>query len=145
MRDLPIHQVPPATSLVDIQLDPTGDIGVVGGDLKVCTDLDAIEQGIRWRLLTRRGSWYLEPGCGTELDRMYGAANTRETAEMIEMDIAIALSHDGFLNVGEYSIDIVPLSESVLSVTIDVHAEGIAVAFDLDLGDMKIRNWRRLG
>ncbi len=151
MRDLKVKQV--ESDVVDIQLGPDGDVAVVGGDFALCTDMDAIEQAIRFRLLTQLGSWPLVPECGSALSEYAGAPNTAETGEVIRAEILRALTHDGFLMFDEVDVEVAPISPDTLYVLITVQMPPIALQmqeyrtafqFELSLITGGLSGWQRV-
>ena len=49
-----------STDPIDLLLDQDGDLVITGGRLQFSTGLTAVVQGIRIRLLTFRGEWFLD-------------------------------------------------------------------------------------
>ncbi|GIV21971.1 MAG: hypothetical protein KatS3mg023_3722 [Armatimonadota bacterium] len=148
MRDLTI-QTARVDRFVDIQLEPNGDLKLLpNGDLALDDDIDAVEQAIRWRLLTELGSWYLEPECGSEILSFAGRPNSPETAQLVESEIYRALSHDGFIMPDEIEIHTAPLDASRMTVILMVRealgVERAAFQFELNLISGELTGWQRI-
>lgn len=146
MRDLSVRQVDP-TRLVDIQMEPNGDLKVLNGDFALCDGTDAIEQAVRWRILTPLGSWGLAPNCGSRLLDYASSPNTPPVADMVAAEIERALTRDGYLGPGELQVEVAPISTYELLVLLRVahfSENPITVRFDLDLRTGQISNWTRV-
>lgn len=148
MRDL-TPQNAPDTSPVDIQLEPNGDIRLLdNGDIALDSGADALEQAIRWRLMTYLGSWALEPQCGTRLVDFAGAPNSERTAMQIQGEVYRALSHDGFLMPDEIDVQVFPIAHNRMAVVMllnpSVVGDRAAFQFEIDLVTGELDGWQRV-
>jgi len=148
VRDLTTRNAFP-DRIVDIQLEPNGDIKVLpNGDIALDNGIDAIEQAIRWRILTELGSWPLAPECGSDLRRFGGQPNLPEVADALQAEIYRALGHDGYLMEDEVDIYVAPISSSRLVVIIQVKeslvSEAGAFQFEFDLITGELSGWQRI-
>lgn len=110
--------------LWDIALGADGDL-LIGpdDDLAISVDEDCLLDNIHWRLRTALGDWVLEPKCGASLERFVGMPNSREVGTAIREAVDYALSHDGYLSLNDYRVDVVPLSPDTVGVYIFVRSE----------------------
>lgn len=148
MRDLTPQSVRTDT-FVDIQLDPNGDLKLLpNGDIALDDDVDALEQAIRWRLMTQIGNWALEPQCGTDLEGFAGRPNNEQTAEDLRAEIYRALGHDEFLMADEIDVQVAPISSSRMAVILMLRTgltvETAAFQFELDLITGELSGWQRI-
>lgn len=148
MRDLTPQSVRTDT-FVDIQLDPNGDLKLLpNGDIALVDDVDALEQAIRWRLMTQLGSWALEPECGTDTESFAGRPNNEQTAEELRAEIYSALGHDEFLMIDEVDVQVAPISSSKLAVILMLRTgltlDTAAFQFELDLITGELSGWQRI-
>jgi phage baseplate assembly protein W len=148
VRDLLMQQVR-ADNYVDIQLGPNGDLGLLpGGDLALVDDIDALEQAIRWRLLTQLGSWSLEPDCGSQLHLFAGRPNNEITADELQAEIYRALGYDNFLLVDEVDVYVAPLDANRMTVIIMINPglveDRAAFQFEIDLITGELSGWQRI-
>lgn len=148
MRDL-TPQSARLDTFVDIQLDPDGDLKLLpNGDLALTDDIDALEQAIRWRLLTQIGSWSLEPLCGTDMEGFAGRPNDEATAEELAAEIYRALGHDEFLMVDEIDVQVAPISSSRMAVVMMLRdgltVDSAAFQFEIDLITGELSGWQRI-
>jgi len=86
----------------DIKLSPNGDLALTGTNWRD----DAQQAYIR--LMTEPGDWTLYPSLGTELSKLYGEPQTRETAEFGKALIRAALNREGRFNGKQITINAVP-------------------------------------
>ena len=148
MRDLTLQQARP-DRFVDIQLEPDGNLKLLpNGDLALDDDIDALEQAIRWRLLTQLGSWSPEPECGSRLMAFAGSPNNEDTAELLRAEVYRALGHDGFLMLDEVDIYIAPMDSRRMAVVImvnpDIGVERAAFQFEIDLFTGELSGWQKI-
>lgn len=107
----------------DVYLNQTtGDIELSAtGDIKYVTDDDVLMQGVLFRLKTFAGDYEYEPQCGASLVDYVGEANTSETAAIIKERVISTLTHDGFVELSELSVDVLPTSSSAIAIIAQVN------------------------
>ena len=149
MRDLTPQSVH-LDDYVDIQLEPNGDLKLLpNADIALDDGMDALEQAIRWRLLTQLGSWSLEPECGVDLEAFAGRPNSPDVADDLVAEIYRALGHDQFLMADEVDVQVAPLDRTRMTVIILVRspltADRAAFQFEIDLVTGELSGWQRIG
>lgn len=75
-------------------------------------------QEIKARLNYNRGEW--PNNLGANITDFNGKENTRENAEKIKLRMTTELTRNGFLNIKDFNITIVPLSSETLLAIINI-------------------------
>lgn len=102
---------------VDLYFTYGGDFDIdANGDLKDTSKLfgQAILQEVRSRLKSKNGEWKLEAGIGSNVEDLLGQPSTSSTIAEIVSAITTSLTFDRFLNVGEFEIVPLRLTDSIL-------------------------------
>jgi len=74
-----------------------------------------------------------------DLDLFVGEKNTEEVAERMKTKIIDAMTYDGFLLPGEFTIDIVPIDEFSIGILSEIQNVGtISLIFDYNEGIVEV-------
>lgn len=125
--------------ITELKLTPEGDLRLNNqNDIDICFNGEAVADHVMIRVKSLLNEAYYMPNVGTELSDYIGRPNTLETGNNIEAEILRALTFDGFLSVNNVIITATPLTESVISVFIDIDPENInssqlPLQFDINL------------
>jgi hypothetical protein len=128
--------------LSDIWMDINGEPEIgPDGDFLRSEGTDALLQSCMFRLKTVIGDWVLEPECGASLEQLIGEPNSKDTGDLMEQLIVVALTHDGFLTSEEIKIVTIPVDKFTIMSTIILTygGEQSTLAVALDLKEGKIR------
>jgi len=130
-------------ALKDIAVSPEGQLRIVDGDFVEVSGEDAIEQHIRWRILTPIGSWLVEPACGSRIFDFVGSPLSPETAQELEIAVWEALTHDGFLDMALTRVHVAPIDHDTVAVVIVVGEMESLFQFTLNLPSGEISGWEK--
>lgn len=104
---------------VDIEVDDDGDLVLDStGDLKIATVMRTIAQDVIFRVRTETNDFKPHPTLGSNAIIMKGEVNNRYNGELIQQMVTRSLTYDGRFHAGEFSIDVIPVSESVVMLLI---------------------------
>lgn len=126
--------------MLEIKILPDGTLGRnYNNDLDLSFDTDALAENIMIRLKTRKDSAFNMPGIGSDIHLLLGRPNNRTTGELLESYALEALTRDGFLDPSQVEIIAVPVSESILSLFIDLFVQPRQqLSYSIDLTDGSI-------
>jgi len=129
----------------DIHLNLDGDIEIGhDGDIKYSTDDDVLVENVIFRLKTYKGDYKLEPACGANLEDIIGEPNTKETGDLVTMQVTEALTHDGFFSPDDFTIRAVPISNTEIMIAIVLRGEHgnytITASLDLKTGYLNVNS-----
>ena len=105
----------------DLSWSSEGDFIIKNGDIADTSKKVGwgFQQEVEDRIKSSYGDWKLYRTKGAGISNYEGEINNEETWERISGSIDFALSGDGFLDKGEYSIQIAPLSNTSIGIRID--------------------------
>lgn len=126
--------------MLEIKILPDGSLYKDhNNDLGLSSGKDALAENIMIRLKTRKDSAFNMPGVGSDIHLLLGYPNNRSTGELLESYALEALTRDGFLDPSQVDITAVPITESVLSLFIDLQVTPRQqLAYSIDLTDGSI-------
>lgn len=112
----------PFTGMSDFLFGYDTDIHFEDGDIKTTTGLDYLEREIYKVLLTVPGEWKASPRVGASLENFIGQNNTREIGGMIRRHVETSLGPT--IYPAQMKVQIVPTSETGLTIVIEIYIEG---------------------
>lgn len=130
--------------LREIKITPDGDISLDENDgIEVSVGGDALAEHIMVRIRTIFNEALNMPGVGSNLDEAAGLPNTPDTGAFIEQEVIDSLTRDGFMQIGDFNVNVVPTSMDSISVYIDPDPEntgsfGKVISFDINLKNGEI-------
>ena len=126
---------------IDLWWTANGDLQVSRADLKDTRSKygAAILQEAQNRLSSEIGDWQLFPTLGTRMLENLGEPNTDDLSEKIQEYIADALTRDGFLSTGEFSILSIPFNRSLLIIRVLINSPQGELTLDLGYDSDKRR------
>lgn len=105
------------------------DLGTVDRQLSV-------SQSIAIRLKTHLEEFTMHPQIGNELMKILGERNTRETANLGKNLLINTIIKDNYINESDLSIEVIPMSETMLLFTINAQVGPftyVTMLLELDL------------
>lgn len=97
----------------DYAFSQHGDIASTESD-----PLQAIAQEIYTRIKSDKGDWLEAPLIGATLSDFVGEPNTRETGNQIQKRIFSALQTYGTIDMGDISVDVIPVSREQIAIVL---------------------------
>lgn len=117
----------------DIGITSDGDL-LIGptDDLYVLRNLDAVKQGIEFRIKTDLGDMLIHPKLGNRLRDIAGKRNTREVADQGRASIIGCLTYGNFLDPKDINVVAIPMDANNILYHVEIDL-GNYVAYKFDL------------
>ena len=127
------------TTKEDLLFSEIGDFIIENGDLKDTRYLRGIGfiEEVESRLKSSTNDWTLNPDYGANIGSFRGLSNSKVAWRRLEDSISYALTQDGFLLIGDFSVFAIGINESQVAVKI-VFSDNIRKDIDYKIQDVRI-------
>lgn len=117
----------------DIALSKDGDLIIdTSKDVRMARSVEALEQGINFRINTDLRDMFMHPGLGNKLKELVGKRNTREVAESGRADIVSCLTYGEFIDPNDLMVVALPIDSSNILYHVEIYNDTYVVyKFDL--------------
>ena len=99
---------------VDLYVTPSGDLDLIGNNLRMTAASGVLKQDIAFRLRTSYDDFIPHPEIGADLDELIGEPNSREVSTLGASKITHSLTRDGMVRNIDLYVRGVPISNEDL-------------------------------
>ena len=133
------------SSMLDFYWTHQGDISLgENGDIKDTREdqYRALIQVVVDRLQSEENDWFLYPEKGAGLNAVVGQRNTAEAGREVQRRIQSTLLYGGLLKPTEFSVNVVPISETQIMAVVSLNppgsTEAILIPFSYDMRSNRV-------